>query len=850
MSYASTPLGPYRDSATSIRTGSPPRLPALGAWGLLAVALGLALGPAIAAAEPGVGHHRVRPAAAAPAESRRPADLRGLADEAPLVQPAAEIGGRIRSVAPVGSVAWLAQGRRVWAVDLADPGQPRDLGPGLRFDGAVDALAVEGTLGLAAVGGDLWALNLADALAPKLGGRLTLPRPRGSSEALSVQRILIHQQAAYVQTECWLDLPDETTGDPIGSIAVVDLRRPAEPRLAVEALLSVSTGSAIEDLQRVGAALAVLVRGDMASAPPFDDGYSVRLFDLRRPLAPKEAGRIEDPSLDRGTDHLLAQRQTPLGPRLVLLGSAMVRGGDGRDLKALTLADWDISDALAPKKTKMSYLLRGDSCSQRVLGAWLAPDDTLYLSCQSWLGSSSSFGEIARARPGDSLRRIAWSDGALHSPLAPVGRLLVAGAAEGLLVVDPADASEDAWASTYPLVTDGGDLAAARLGGLPTLLSLHGELISLDVSMPLRPLPLEWLRFGYASLVSLSDGLAAVASYGGGDIFQQVIYVADLRDPRQPRMVGSISAEAAVPRDGHFVVAQSAGRLALRAADDRADLYRLAFDAPPAKAGSITVPGGSLVGLAMSGDLLATLSLERPSGTADAISPLTLALFQLEDRGDAVRATLIGQRRLAADAQANPRASNLLMTPDWLVVNLALGCGGRKEQGVMMLRLGPAPDESSLYRQAWLRHTGRALLLHDGYLFVQAWGEVGVLDIRQLAARPWAWREAARLAVADPQAMAAIDGTLYVSGDHGLSIFQPDLPWASDPAVPTPTEPATPPPLTPTEPVTPCLSPTPTATASATATPSRTASATPTARVSATPTWAPGRRLWLPLVGD
>ena len=52
----------------------------------------------------------------------------------------------------------------------------------------------------------------------------------------------------------------------------------------------------------------------------------------------------------------------------------------------------------------------------------------------------------------------------------------------------------------------------------------------------------------------------------------------------------------------------------------------------------------------------------------------------------------------------------------------------------MLLRLGPAPDEGSLYRQAWLPHTGMALLLHDGYLFVQATGGVSALHIRQVRA--------------------------------------------------------------------------------------------------------------------
>ena len=836
MSYASAPRAPYRDSAASSRTHLPACLPALNALGHLTLVLGLA----IAAGDPAVSRDHVRPAAAAQAEAQRPAALRSLADEASLIQPAAQIGGRIHAVAPAGDIAWLAQGRRVWALDLADPERPRDLGPGLLFEGEVDVLAVDGTLGLAAVGADLWALDLADAQAPKLSGRVTLPRPRGALEELVVERILIYQRAAYVQTERWLDVLDWDLREPLRSITVVDLRRPAAPRLAVATLLSVSDMTFIHGLQRVGRTLAVLVSGPMASLPASDSQHSVRLFDLRQPLAPMAGARIEDPSWNPGQEPVLAVRSDPEAARLVVVSDPLVRDAGGLRRTVLTVTDFDVSTVQAPRNTAKSLVPRGDSCDQSILGAWLGPDNTLFLSCEYRHGSFTRFGEIARARLGAeaTLDRVAQSSEPLTSPLASTSRVLVAGTIEGLALLDLADSSDAAFATTFPLITHGGDLAASVLGGASSLFSLNGELISLDARDPLRPLPMASRSFGHAGRLDLSDGLATIASLGGGDQIRPVIFVEDLRDPRQPRDLGQIDATRAIGQDGSIVLAQSQHILALRSADDRADLYRLAFDAPPAIFGSVTTPGGRLIGLAMSGDLLATLSLERPSLDAGALSPVTVALFHIADQGDSVQATLLGQRVLATDAQAAPEAFSLLMTPDWLVVSLGLGCGGRKEQGVMLLRLGPAPDEGSLYRQVWMRYTGKALLLHDGYLFVQAWREISALDIRQLAEKPWAWREAARLAMTDPYAMAAIDGTLYASSEAGVSIFQPGLPWASDPGAPTPTEPPTPPPFTPT------------ATASATATPSRTPSATRTARMSATPTRAPGRRLWLPLVGN
>ncbi len=60
---------------------------------------------------------------------------------ASLLPPAAHFGGPLTALAPTGDLVWLAQGRRVWAVDLADPARSRDRGPGLSLPWEVAALA-------------------------------------------------------------------------------------------------------------------------------------------------------------------------------------------------------------------------------------------------------------------------------------------------------------------------------------------------------------------------------------------------------------------------------------------------------------------------------------------------------------------------------------------------------------------------------------------------------------------------------------------------------------------------------------------------------------------------------------
>ena len=823
MSHASAPRATYRDSAASIRTGHPPRLPALGTLGLLALALSLA----IAAADPDVGRFRVLPAAAAPAESRRPAAVRGLADDAPLIQPAALLGGVLRIVAPTGTVAWLAQGRRVWAVDLADPQQPRDLGPGLRFEGEVDALAVDGSLGLAAVGMDLWALNLAAVTTPKLGGRLTLQRPLGHADAW-VERVLLYSGTAYVKIT-WGQGKD-------GRVAVVDLRRPAQPELAPAAFLAIPEGTAVGDLVSIGPALAVLRYSPEAPGGSHDE---VLVFDLSMPRAPSPVATIEAGTATRGRSARLAARSTSEGSRLVMVGGA------GADSERLSIVEWSLADPASPRVVLETGVRRGGHCFRELRDVTFAADGGLYVSCVDGGGFFDVGESIVRAEPGGTMEPVARSDG-LTSPLSTSGSLLLVGSVEGLLIHDLARGTT----SAYPVLGAVARLETTRLEGSPVLVVPDHGLKSLDLSDPVHPKPLGTIAGSKVLAFTLDEGLACQGAWGGLDRPFKPIIVTDLSDPRAMRTVGTIE----VPESGDLLrpllMAQSGHLLAVSTGSADGRLHRLARDAEPRQVGAFSAPGHTLIALAMTGGLLATLSQEAPALGTDGVAPLILALFALEDRGDEVQTRLVVQRTLASEAWGDPSATHLLITPDWLVVSLGLGCGQGREHGVMMLQLEPGRDEASLNRYLWIPRTGNALLLHDGFLFVEEPGWISALDIRQVADRPWAWREAARLAATAPLAMAALDHTLYVStGSSGVAIFQPDLPWASDPKVPTPTAPPNPPPVTPTQPSTPCLSPTPTATASASASPSQTPSATRTVRGSATPTKAPGRGLWLPLVG-
>lgn len=811
--------------------GSPPR--PRKRW--IATQLLLAAAGLVALADVGGGRQAIDrgSAAAAVAADRQPDGLRDLADDPPRIEPASWIGGPITSLAPAGDLVWLAQGQRVWAVDLADPERPRDLGPGLRFAGEVDALAVDGAVGLAAVGSDLWVLNLAAPAAPRLGGRLALAPVPGGDGVVRVERILLWGELAFLR--------QAGSADDVA----VNLRRPATPRLLPGSPFDLPRGTVIDGLLALGPLLVVKsVEPDPAGEA--DGGRrQLRLFDQRLSAPARALGRLDTAAdawgrrLDSSTERLVSVDETV--------------GGDGD----LLLRVWDLSDPRNPLVLERQQIPAPsrELCHDRSAAPVLTDDGRLYLACTVQVGIASWSGSLLRWVPPVSTPSGSWEPAVFG--LAPVDAPVVAGgprvlfrSTEGLHSYHSPSSTE----SRHPIVQGAEGLAAGRFSGLPSLLVNAGGLRRLNLSRPLDPVlqNAETFGFGLSREVVAGNDMTAIdflgAGFGGAHLHDCAIQVADLRDPGSFGFAGQIGLGDTCSR-GPIAMAQDGDLLGVIASPGRIDLYHLDAATGPTKAASIMAPQGSFAAIALHDGLLGALILNEASSHPDATTSLSLILYRLNTEGIPLNATTIGSRMLATVASAYPQAHGLLMTSDWPAISMALGCGGRREQGVMLLRLGPAPDEGSLYRQVWLRYTGKALLLHDGYLFVQATGGVSALDIRQVPERPWAWREAARLAVPSPQAMTALDHTVYVStGSTGVAIFQPDLPWASDPAAPTPTEPPTPPPFTPTQPSIPCLSPTPTATASASASPSLTPSATRTARVSATPTGAPGRRLWLPAV--
>ena len=791
----------------------------------------------------GVGGHGRRTvdsgsAAVAEAAARKPAAPRSLAADPPLIEPAAWIGGPITSLAPAGDLVWLAQGQRVWAVDLADPDGTRDLGPGLRFEGEVDALAVDGTLGLVAVGEELWALNLADARAPRRGGRLMLERPPGTAKAVKVERILLYRNVAFLR--------QAGRADDI----VVDLKRPASPRLMPASPLNLPAGTVIGGFLPVGDVVVVKTDEPVSPSGVGSRVNRLRLFDRRLAAPVKPLGRVEVAAATWGLrDDIGAER-------LVSIDTAPGTPG------FLELLVWDLADPKAPRVMERHQIpapsieqcnsLDGNSSGQ----AGYTRDGKLYMGCSIHRGTFHWGGVLLRWDPSGTVAGNAWQD--VAQTLTPLDHDIVAWGDRALTVNDEGVLvyhSRLDVDSRLALVQSAVGLVADRNAGRPTLLVNSGGMRRLSLARVLDPVLQGSIAFGggETTQVTVGDGVAAIDYLGFHDLHSLEIWVADLGDLESARGTGSIDLRDAPGSPIPIVMAQSGRILAVVAGKDRTDLYRLNPDEAPRKVGSATSPGGTLVALAMSGNLLATLSLESRPSTRGAMSPLTLALFRVDELGNTAHATLIGQRMLAAQASARSMAPSLLMTPDRLVVSMEIGCGSQGGQGVMLLSTAEITSADSLYPLAWLPGAGRALLLLDGYLFVRGSSSqagIEILDIRQASDSFWSWRMVGSLAVVQPVAMTALDHTVYVSmGDAGVAIFQPDLPWASDSAAPTPTAPPDPPPFTPTQPSTPCLSPTPTATASATASPSRTPAATATVRGSATPTRAPGRRLWLPLVG-
>lgn len=777
-------------------------------------------------------------ALAGPADGR---DRAAAQTSVPPLPPAARFGGPLTALAPTGDLVWLAQGRRVWAVDLADPERSKDRGPGLSLPRDVVALAAQGSLGLAAAGPELWALDLSNPDAPRPVGSLLLAPPADQTEA-TVERILLFDRKAYLRLS--------------GRAAdlVVDLQT-ATPRLAPGAPFALPAGAIVEDLQAVGDLVAVQVWEPSGMGVPAQE--SIRFYD--RPLLPSGQlrGRIALMAdawrvlREGGQDRLLAL--VPLPPEV------------DRAYR-WQLWTWDLTDPRAPKPIKGQLVASPEKVPSMCWNAESPPvltsDGRLLIACRVQHGSFQVNGALLRWDPVGAEQGDPWNT--VHLALHPFDRPIVA---EGPRVLAVGGEGLHAFHSPatlsliHPLITDAAGLAADRIQGQPSLLVNAGGLRRLSLVQPLNPVLAAPEAFypGRTGQVSVGDGMAVIDGYGAGDILTQALKVADLSGPEAFRDIGGVD----LTRGGSRALwAQAGSQLAAAVTPQSVGLFFLDRLLGPRPKGELAVRGGQVVALAMDGDLLAVLCLAETSTNPAALSPLTLSLYWVRSVGDALDATLLASRLVAPDASAVASSHGLRMGRGWLAVGMTLRCGVQRSQGILMLRLGQQPDAASLAPWAWLPNLGQALLLHDGYLFARGTSavngplpdDVRIIDIRRLAELPWAWREVGRLEAERPGAMAVWDRTLYVSmGEAGIAIFRPDLPWASDPAAPSPTDPPTPPPLTPTLPSMACLSPTPSSTPPPTATATRTVpasrTASPAASATATPAIDQRRRLSLPLLG-
>ena len=749
----------------------------------------------------------------------------------------AHFGGRIHAVAAAGKLAWLAQGRRVWAVDLTDPGQPRAQGVGLMLDGPVEALAVEGTLGLAAVGNELHTLDLTDAARPTLRGSVAVERLGRPVEHMAVGRLILFHGAAYVWfTPDWtwpFDQPE------VDVHLLVDVRDPGKPAVAQEPLAVAPQGKVLEDIVRVGNTL-VVAEVDLRPYPPVQ---AVQLLDLHDPLRPTAAGRI-----DSAPGLLVARRDTQ--PEQLVAVDLEYRPSQ------LTVAAWDVAVANAPRQIDRQQLPVDTDLLHFAYSAIYGEQGQLFLSGEVPIGSFYRAGAVfevdpAGTQPGDRIRTVAYSTRPLDSPLAALGGLILGGAADGLIAYDPATDHE----YDVPQVVDANGLAATRTAQGATLFANANEdgLHSLDVSDPRKPRLLGFARGHRSGQLTLGAGVAAVDDYGDTDIYNRAVNLVDVADPRALAKLVNIDLRNSPGAGEPLVIAQDGHQLAVRIGRGQTGLFDLATPASPRLATTSEVDG-AVVGLAMDAGHLAVLSLRGGSTNGSGVRPLDLYLYRLTGLGGDAGAVLEDHVEVVPDAWMDGDTTDavLTMAGGWIAVSLLGGCWWQGSwRGIKLYRVETGAPNAHIVPSAWIPWVaGSALLLYDGYLFVGAAGGVVVLDLRQTAALPWAWRAVGRLAVSDVLAMTALDHSVYVSMDEeGVSVFQPQLPWADDPTAPRPTAPPTPPPPSSTPVQAPCVSPTPVP--SATASQSSTVGATPTRTPTGTPSPTPGavkNRLYLPKV--
>ncbi len=729
-----------------------------------------------------LGSYAVSGTASAPAQSN-------------WIEPVDHIGGRVRAIAVAGDVAWIAQGPRVWAADVADPAASEPRGPGALLGEQVEALAVDGTRGVAAAGSVVFTLDLTNAASPRVVSSVTVGVSRGPRDQVTVDELRLVGDAAYVLTSQYGGYPDLAWKYGVYVVDVADLARPV-----VNAEL---TASALDSPQHM------LVVGDTLVVQTSD---GARLFDVSQPLNPVTGGTV--------VEDVEAFAAHPDGSVTGIASSY-----SGAERVALTLTTWDVSDPALPIQTGSDDFTVGDTWYAAPYDAAYTADGRLFVSGDFHVGGFYTAGGLYEVnatgtQPYQRVRRVSFSLRPLDSPLAAQNGWLFAGGPNGLFVYDSTDDSRHDL--LLPVNTQG--------------LEAHNQLLLANVAdsglfaIDLTKSPPKVAGHAASAAtsgLSVGGNIACTDFYGGTDIHDLAIDVTSVSD------LGVLSRTAKIDlRAGHtgaLKFAQSGATLAV-AAGSAVHFWDLTDPAAPRRQADLAV-AGPVLDLAIGDDGLMVVTSGTPNTSRPGMFPIHLEWFRRTAATPDAPFELVDGRLVVEDATASGTwtSAELVMSPGWVAVSFRQGCADRPYSGGALLYQTREPRwPYSLVMGAWLPGAAAtALLLHDGYLLQADPQGVSVVDLRQLTTAPWAFAVVGRLRVVGAVDMAVLEGRVYVStGPNGIAVFEPDVDWASDVGAPTPTPfRVTPLPLSPTPTRQPCTTATPTAT-----NPTNTPTVTPTSR--------------------
>ncbi|MEO8083326.1 MAG: hypothetical protein ABI780_05845 [Ardenticatenales bacterium] len=440
-----------------------------------------------------------------------------------LPGPVGQLGGGIRAVAVNasggGDVAWIAHGTRIASLSVAADGAMDALGESVPLGGLVADVAVDGGIAVAVTEdtGRLVTLDVADPLAPAVRASIAL--------AGAGNTVVLHNGFAYA-IRYVSSAGDDGGTFLVGTVAIVDVRDPARPRVVTLDALAPGRRK-VHDIAVVGNRLAVAARGGGPNT--WDGPHRLDVYGI----APDGGLTWLGEHADSQWDHLAP------GPA----GTDTVYGADNDVIAA------DLGDGAAPRIVGRWAV---GACSPSVLAVSRVGRPYLFtMPCDD---RDSPAAVVAPARDGDD------PASADAFPLRPqVSAMAFAG---GHLVVASYDAHLRSFATSPRLALAASEPRSGALIGSPVALAiaeqdgdavLHAALdgttlATFNLDDPARP-----RLVGRAEGNGDPDNMATAGGYtlvstwadDGGNLTYPVF---ETHDPAAPRQLGTIGKNAFIAR--------------------------------------------------------------------------------------------------------------------------------------------------------------------------------------------------------------------------------------------------------------------------------------------------------------